>query len=562
MKILNLVQGSEEWHAHRAKHFNASDAAAMMGVSKYKTRQQLLREYATGFTKDVDAATQARFDKGHAAEAAARPIAEAMLGEALYPVTGVAEVDGLQLSASFDGLIMTEETSWEHKLLNQRIVAQMQVRELEAEYYWQLEHQQLVSGAEKTLFTTSDGTEENAHHIFYASIPERRAELIAGWKQFAEDLANYQHVEAAPEVVAAPVVDLPAVSVQVSGAIAIIDNFEVFEVALRDFIDNRLIRKPETDQDFADLDTQIKSLKKAEDALNQAEAAMLSQVASIDAMKRTKDMLHKLARDNRLMAEKLLEAEKVNRRNAIQQAGKDAYAAHVAALNERIGKPYMPALPTDFSGVTKSKRTITSIQDAVNGELARAKIAASEVADRIELNLKSLRELAKDHAFLFSDTPQLVLKPNDDLVNLIKLRINEHEAAEKAKLEAQREQIRQEEEAKAKAEAEAKVRAEMEAKAAQERAEADAKAKAEREQAAAEKAAQQATQKPVEQPAPAPIAEAMREQVVDVRQPDQPAAAPKQPTEQQIILAVATAFNVDFHTARGWIADLAQKVAA
>ena len=54
MKIVNLVQGSPEWHAHRATHFNASDAPAMLGVSPYKTRAQLVREYATGVTADVD----------------------------------------------------------------------------------------------------------------------------------------------------------------------------------------------------------------------------------------------------------------------------------------------------------------------------------------------------------------------------------------------------------------------------------------------------------------------------------------------------------------------------
>jgi predicted phage-related endonuclease len=47
MKILNLTQGSPEWLATRAQHFCASDAPAMMGVSKYKTRSDLLREKAT-----------------------------------------------------------------------------------------------------------------------------------------------------------------------------------------------------------------------------------------------------------------------------------------------------------------------------------------------------------------------------------------------------------------------------------------------------------------------------------------------------------------------------------
>jgi hypothetical protein len=79
-----------------------------------------------------------------------------------------------------------------------------------------------------------------------------------------------------------------------------------FETALRDFLEHRLIREPKTDQDFADLDVQIKAMKGAEAALDSAEAQMLAQIQTVDAAKRTKDMLAKLVRDNRLMAEKLL----------------------------------------------------------------------------------------------------------------------------------------------------------------------------------------------------------------------------------------------------------------
>ena len=44
MKIIDLPggQGSEAWHQHRAQHWNASDAAAMMGCSSYQTRNELL----------------------------------------------------------------------------------------------------------------------------------------------------------------------------------------------------------------------------------------------------------------------------------------------------------------------------------------------------------------------------------------------------------------------------------------------------------------------------------------------------------------------------------------
>ena len=106
MKVLNLQQGSPEWLAARAKHFTASEASAMLGLSKYTSRNELLRQKATGIAKDIDSNTQRLFDAGHEAEEAARPIAEAIVGDTLYPVTGTAEIDGLPLLASFDGLTL------------------------------------------------------------------------------------------------------------------------------------------------------------------------------------------------------------------------------------------------------------------------------------------------------------------------------------------------------------------------------------------------------------------------------------------------------------------------
>ena len=121
MKTIELVQGSPEWHAHRATHFNASDAPAMMGCSKYKTRSQLLHELHTGITPEVDAGQQRRFDDGHRFEKLARPLAAQIIGEDLYPVVGT---EG-ELSASFDGLTMDESIAFEHKSLNDELRAAM-----------------------------------------------------------------------------------------------------------------------------------------------------------------------------------------------------------------------------------------------------------------------------------------------------------------------------------------------------------------------------------------------------------------------------------------------------
>lgn len=448
MQLHNVPQGSAEWHALRAQPntFTASEAPAMMGASKYMTRADLLRQKHTGLVADVDAAKQRLFDAGHATEAAFRPIAEEIIGDDLYPCTGSIEIDGLKLLASFDGLTMDRKTGFEHKLFNDNIAASLQFDgEPSSSYYWQLEQQLLVSGAEKILFVTSEGTKESSAACWYESKPERRAALIAGWKQFAEDLKNYTLPAAAPVVVAEPVQSLPAVAVQVSGEIVVKDNFKTFEAALRDFLDHRLIREPKTDQDFADLEVQIKAMKGAEEALAGAEAQMLAQVQSIDSAKKTKDMLAKLVRDNRLMAEKLLASEKDRRKGEIVAVGVKGLSDHIAALNTRLGKPYMPAVSADFGGVIKGLKSLASMEDKLATELARAKIAASEIADKIELNLKWLRENAQDYEHLFSDKAQLVLKAPDDFKAAAQLRITN----EKARVQAEHDRIREEGAAKA-----------------------------------------------------------------------------------------------------------------
>ena len=455
MEILNLKQGSEEWLAVRAKYFTASEAPAMLGLSKYQTRSDLLKQKAMGITPDVDESTQRLFDAGHAAEARARPIAEDIAGDDFYPATGTLEVDGLQLLASFDGITMDDDVIWESKLWNEGFAQFIQDMEDAPDTHWpQIEQQLLISGADRALFTVTDGYEKTAY-IWYRSRPERRAALIAGWKQFAVDLANYKHVEVIPAATAAPTLDLPAVSIQTSGAIAIISNLRAFGDALQGFIE-RLPTKPSTDQEFADCKAALAKLKTAEETLDSEEARALSSMSEIDQMRREKKMLQDLARTTRLALEKLVTARESAIKIEIMQEGKDKLAAHVAGLNKRLGRVLVPAVAADFAGAIKNKRTIESLRNAVDTCLANAKIAASEIADEIQINLATLDE-HKPFAFLFSDLASLVMKSPEDLANVIKLRITEHAQAE----EARAEKIRADERAKVEKEAADKARAEQ-----------------------------------------------------------------------------------------------------
>lgn len=450
MKVHNVTQGSREWLQLRASvDGTASEAPAMMGASKYQTREGLLKQKATGITPEVDDNQQRRFDAGHETEALFRAVAEDLIDDELYPCTGTIELDGLVLLASFDGLTAARDIGYEHKLRNERLAADIRANgEPGPAYYWQLEQQLLVSGAEKILFATSDGTAEGATHCWYASKPERRAALIAGWKQFKADLATYQPTASTPAVVATPTEALPAVSVLMTGELAIKSNLPDFATALRAFIE-KIPAKPETDQEFADTEAACKALKKAEDALEDAETSALAQMSSVEEMRRVVADLRTLARTTRLAKEKLVAAQKDTIRERIVGDARKALAAHIAGLNESLGKPYMPEVPADFGGAIKGKRTIDSLREATGVELARAKAAASEIATRIHANLNVLRERAASHVFLFADTSTLVLKATDDLQAVVTSRIAEHDRLETERLDRERARIRAEEEERA-----------------------------------------------------------------------------------------------------------------
>ena len=476
MQIHDTQQGSAEWLALRARHFTASEAPAMMGVSPYLTRAELLRQKKTGLAPEVDSATQGRFDAGHAAEAAARPIAEQLVGEELYPTTGSREVEGLPLLASFDGLTMDGRIAWEHKQRNAAIVAHLvEQREPPLQHVWQLEHQLLVSGAERVLFTCGAAAEA-LDSILYVSRPERRAQLIAGWHQFALDLADYVPPEIVAPATAAHVDALPAVSVRVEGALAVISNLDLFGARLRAFVD-ALPAKPSSDQEFADCEAACKTLKRAEDALEQAEAAALSQTADIEQMRRTVADYAGLARTTRLALDRLVKARKEQLRTEIVMAAQEELRKHVAAQNAKLGRSYMPEIAADFGGAVKGLRTLDSIRNAVHAVLIAAKLRANETADRIQANLATLAEHTGEHGLLFPDVATIVLKAPDDLLALVASRIAAHQAAEARRLEAERQRIRQEEQARAQRELEQRHAAER------------AQAQREVERAAAERAA-------------------------------------------------------------------------
>ncbi len=451
MNIANLVQGSPEWIAYRARHFNASDAPAMMGCSPYKTRAQLLREMHTGVAPDIDAGTHKRYENGHRAEALARPLAEEIVGEELYPVVASSG----RLSASFDGLTLDERQGFEHKVLNDALRsafaagADQDCRLLPIYHRVQMEQQLLISGAERILFMTTAWSADEAlleeHDCWYTPDLELRQQIIDGWLQFEADLRAYvlPDSSAEPPPIGKAPETLPALRIEVTGAVTASNLAEFRETALAAI--RSVNRTLKTDQDFADAERAVKWCGEVESRLKAAKEHALSQTASIDALFRALDDIGTEARAVRLDLDKLVARRKTEVKEEAVASARRALEQHIAALNAEIAPMRLPAVPADFAGAIKGLRSVASMEDRLHSLLASAKVACDAQARGIRTNLSAFKEQAADFEFLFVDLSQIVHKAPDDFAATLQARIAQHRIAEEARESARKKAAEEEE---------------------------------------------------------------------------------------------------------------------
>ena len=454
MKTINLIQGTPEWHAFRATHFTASDAPAMMGVSPYKTRIDLLKEKKYGITKEVDAATQRRFDDGHRFEELARVRAEKAIQDELFPVVGVSD-EYQRIAASFDGITMDESVIFEHKTLNAEIAACSDSKDLPAHYRAQMEQQLLVSGAEKCLFVASkwndDNSLEDEHGFWYYSDKDLRQKIIAGWAQFEKDLADFELPESAkPEIVGTAPDMLPTLVVSVKGEVVSsnLDAFRSKALAVFDSIKTDL----SSDEDFASAEKAVKWCKDVEGRCEATKEQVIGQMASIEEVTRTLTVVQERARQTRLVLEKAVKTQKDSLRASRIAATQEKYHAHLNTLNATRPLLILPPHP-DFVGAIKGLKTLSSIDAALDSALAQAKIAASEWDTNCRNNLEWYGENANGFESLFHDLTNLVQESAEQFQMTVNYRIDQAKKAEAERMEAEREKIRKEEQAKIEAEA-------------------------------------------------------------------------------------------------------------
>ena len=434
MKVINVgAQGSKEWHEHRAKYRNASDAPAMYGCSKYLKRDALLQQHATGVSPEFSEWVQEHIlDRGHRFEALARPLAEKIVGEDLSPLIGL---NG-EYSSSFDGVTFAQTINWEHKSLNDSIRKAADVDDLPLEHRVQMEHQLITNDdAEKTLFMATawnddDTLAEEPVWFWYKSDPKLRKEIMERWDQFEQDCEEWEPIESKPEVVGeAMSADLPLPTVIAKGTL-VESNLDTILPRFDAYLDD-VNTELATDQDFADAAENAKQCRGMAKKLRGVAEAVVAQMVSVSEVQSKLKQYESKMDAMGLQLEKLVKAEKESIKcNAIMVA-QDYYNEHVTLINNDLKTVEIPRIMPDFAGAIKGVRTVSSMQSRINDALAAGKAEATTTATDYKTKLAYITDAIADYEHLFNLQS---LVAND--IDHIKLRIDSEIREEKERVAA------------------------------------------------------------------------------------------------------------------------------
>lgn len=149
MKIIQLEQGTPEWHEWRLQGIGASEAPMILGISKYKSAYKLWQE-KTGTIETKDDYNFI-FEKGKSIEAKARAYFELMNDKDCPPAC--MEMDGFPfIRASLDGYNAKENFALEIKYVGKDAMGE----EITPQHYAQVQHQMMICEAQDLTFIRSN----------------------------------------------------------------------------------------------------------------------------------------------------------------------------------------------------------------------------------------------------------------------------------------------------------------------------------------------------------------------------------------------------------------------
>lgn len=180
--LVQLTQGSAEWHAYRQSRRNASESAAVLGVNPWMTPYQLWLAKTGRAQERVTHAMQ----RGVQLEPVARAAYEAHTGLVMQPLV----LEAGEYSASLDGLTLEGDLLVEIKcpLRGTRSDLWQNVRagKVPEHYRVQVQHQLMVAGAARAHLWVFDGERGLLTEIERDEAVMGR--IRAGWETFAPHL--------------------------------------------------------------------------------------------------------------------------------------------------------------------------------------------------------------------------------------------------------------------------------------------------------------------------------------------------------------------------------------
>jgi putative phage-type endonuclease len=182
--IVRVAQGSSEWHEHRRRYRNASETAAVMGLSPWRTPYQLWQLKLGLIEQEVTAAMR----HGSEVEPAARAAFERQSGLIMQPLV---VVDG-EYSASCDGWTLAGDRVLEVKCplngCDSTLWKTVEAGRLPEHYQVQVQHQLMVTKAAVADVFVFDGADGVLLQV--APDPPFWPVIHEGWDKFCAFLAS------------------------------------------------------------------------------------------------------------------------------------------------------------------------------------------------------------------------------------------------------------------------------------------------------------------------------------------------------------------------------------
>lgn len=190
MKIVNIEQGSPEWHKFRFNGIGSSDASVVMGNSPYKTAYQLWEE-KSGLV-EPDFSDNVAMKKGRDYEPLVRQAINESMGIDFTPIC-IQSVNNPFALASLDGL--SGNKFIEIKLLNEKSFNEIQsTKEIPKHYYDQVQHMYVASDFTLDICHFVVANWSNPSQIIFLDVPEDEdytQDLLKKERYFWDQVCNF-----------------------------------------------------------------------------------------------------------------------------------------------------------------------------------------------------------------------------------------------------------------------------------------------------------------------------------------------------------------------------------